>query len=286
METELVERDVVLQPTVAAQVNLRAEHVLSAIVAGLSAAISTIGLRFPAIYGSNWGNGTSLGNDLITLVVAVPVLVLAMIYAARGSARAQLLWLGSLYYMVYNYAFYVFGIPVTPLFVPIVAAFALSGIALVVCMFRLDAEAIGRQFTRRTPARPVAVYLFYVAVMISFLWISQWVKFLMTGHLPEVNSSAEAYHVIAAVDLTFLVGMFFPAACLLWKRNTWGYVLGVTGLVQGAMYLAVMATVCVFGWKLNPGSQLFSGWFINCLVGCTLSLLCLGVLLGSLKTRK
>jgi len=285
METEMLERDVVLQPTLANKEHFRAEHVLSTMVAALAAAISIIGLRFPAIYGSNWGNGTSLGNDLVTLVVAVPVLVLSMIYAARGSARAHLLWLGSLYYMVYNYAFYVFGIPVTPLFVPIVAAFALSGVAVVLTMFRLDAEAIGRRFTRRTPARPVAVYLFYVAVMISFLWISQWVKFVMTGHLPEVNGSAEAYHVIAAVDLTFLVGMFFPAACLLWKRNVWGYLLGVAGLVQGAIYLAVMATVCVFGWKLNPGSQLFSGWFINCIVGCTVSLLCLAALLGNLKAE-
>jgi hypothetical protein len=45
------------------------------------------------------------------------------------------------------------------------------------------------------------------------------------------------------------------------------------------MYFVVMGTVCVFGWKLTPGSQLFSGWFINCIVTLPILLLCLAGLL-------
>ena len=281
MNIQVIDQGPVVQAPAAKRENLRPVYVLSVIVAVLSAAVSAIGLRFPGVYRGNWGNGTSLGNDLVTLVVAVPVLALAIIYAARGSVRARLLWLGALFYMVYNYAFYIFGIPVTRLYLSWIVIFVLSGLAFALGIGNLDVKAISRRFSLRTPGKPVAAYLLYVAAMVSFLWISRWVKFLLTGQVPDVNGSQYAYQVIAAVDLSFMVPLQIPAAYLLWRRRPWGYVLGVVALVQGAMYTAVMAMVCVFGWILTPGSHLFSGWFINCIVGCTLCLLCLaGLLLG------
>jgi hypothetical protein len=285
MNIEVINQDPVVQAPAAKRENLRSVYVLSVIVAVLSAAVSVIGLRFPGVYRSNWGNGTSLGNDLVTLVEAVPVLALAIVYSARGSVRARLLWLGALFYMVYNYAFYIFGIPVTRLYLPWIAVFVLSGFAFALGMGNLDVEAISRRFSPRTPGKPVAAYLLYVAAMVSFLWISRWVKFLLTGQVPDVNGSQYAYQIIAAVDLSFMVPLQIPAAYLLWRRRPWGYVLGVVALVQGAMYTAVMAMVCVFGWILTPGSLLFSGWFINCIVGCTLCLLCLAGLLLSVNKQ-
>jgi hypothetical protein len=283
MEIEVIKPDSAPQSQMAKRENFRPAYVLSVIVAVLSAVVSAIGLRYPGVYRGNWGNGTSLGNDLVTLVVAVPVLALAIIYSARGSVRARLLWLGALYYMVYNYAFYVFGIPVTRLYLPWIAVFVLSGFAFALGMGNLDVEAVSRRFSPRTPGKPIAVFLFYVAAMVSFLWISRWVKFLLTGQIPDVNGSQYAYQVIAAVDLSFMVPLQIPAAYLLWRRRPWGYVMGVVALIQGAMYTAVMAVVCVFGWILTPGSHLFSNWFINCIVGCTLCLLCLAGLLLHVK---
>jgi len=263
----------------------RPSCVLSVIVAVLSAAVSVIGLRFPDVYRSkDWANGMSFGNDLVTLVVAVPLLAVAIIYSARGSVRARLLWLGALYYMVYNYAFYVFGIPVTRLYLPWIAIFVLAGFAFALGMGNLDVEAISRSFSPRTLRRPIAVYLSYVAAMVSFLWISRWVKFVLTGQVPDVNGSESAYQVIAAVDLSLLVSIQIPAAYLLWRRRPWGYVLGTVALVQGAIYTTVMAMVCVFGWILTPGSHLLSAWFVNCVVGSALCLLCLVWLMLGVKT--
>lgn len=287
METAVEKESAVSQEVTVKSENFHLAYVLSTIVVVLTASVSVIGLAFPSVYGSkDWSNGTSLGNDLVTLVVAVPLLALAILYSVRGSVRGRLLWLGALYYMVYNYAFYVFGIPVTKLYVPWIGILALSGFAFALGMGNLDVAAIGRRFSSRTPGRLIAVYLFYVATMVSFLWISQWVKFLGTGKIPEVNGSQNAYQVIAAVDLTLLVSMQVPAAILLWRRRPWGFVLGHVALIQGAIYTAVMATVCVFGWILTPGSQLFSGWFINCVVGCVLCLMCLAALLVNVKNEQ
>lgn len=282
METGFINHDVVVQGSVAKPENLRAAYVVSTITVALSAAASGVGLLFPSVYRGNWG-GMSLANDGVTLVVAVPSLVLAIVYSARGSIRARFLWLGTLFYMLYNYAFYIFGIAVTKLYVPWIATFALSAVSVALLMLNLDVEAIGRAFSPRTPGRWIAAYLAFAGVMVSFMWISQWVKFVLTGHVPEVNGSQDAYHVIAAVDLTFAVPLLISSAYLLFRRRAWGYVLGAAASVQFAMYFAVMTAVCVVNWKLTPGSHLVSGWFINCLITLPLLLLCLAGLLLNVK---
>jgi hypothetical protein len=263
----------------------RLAYVLSAMVALSAATISIIGIAFPSIYRGNWGSGTSIGNDLVTLVVAVPTLSFAIVYSVRGSIRATLLWLGALYYMFYNYAFYVFGIPVTKLYLPIIVTFALAGLSLALGMGSLDIGTIAARFSPRTPGKPIAVYLSLAAVMVSILWCKPWIKFLLTGRVPDVNGSEYAYQVIAAVDLSFMVPLLILAACLLWMRRPWGYVLGAMMSLQGAVYNAVMGTVCVFNWRLT-GAKLFSDWFVSCLVGVSLCLLCVcALVLGVRKVQ-
>ncbi len=44
----------------------------------------------------------AVGQDLIPLVVALPVLVISAILAGRGSRRAHVVWLGLLVYLVYT----------------------------------------------------------------------------------------------------------------------------------------------------------------------------------------
>ena len=56
-----------------------------------------------------WIKATWFGNDWVTLVVAVPLLVIALVMARRGSVPGLLSWLGLVGYAVYNYAYYLFG---------------------------------------------------------------------------------------------------------------------------------------------------------------------------------
>src|SRR5215469_16397216 len=116
MATETQIQEMIAYATAENAAKLRPARVLSWLVAGLAAGLSLAGLAFPSLYGEkNWG-AMSVGNDLMTLVAAMPALVAALVASGRGSARGHLVWLGALYYMTYNYAFYVFALPVTRLF--------------------------------------------------------------------------------------------------------------------------------------------------------------------------
>ncbi|QIN78458.1 hypothetical protein GBA65_07890 [Rubrobacter marinus] len=79
-----------------------APYVLSAAIAVLALVVSAGGL-FAGVYRDNAPMTAAFrGNDLVTLVVAIPVLVVAAALSRRGSRRAWLVWLGSLGYVLYN----------------------------------------------------------------------------------------------------------------------------------------------------------------------------------------
>jgi hypothetical protein len=85
-----------------------------------------------ALYRDNtWSKAAFRGGDLATLVLTVPVLVVALAMARRGNSGARLVWLGVLVFNVYNYAFYVFGTTFNKLFLLYAALLGASILTLV-----------------------------------------------------------------------------------------------------------------------------------------------------------
>src|ERR1700704_2829435 len=123
------------------------EGVLSAVPAWLSVALvpfvalaAGIGLMMPGFYreAPTW-TSQARGQDLVTLVVGVPLLVVGLIGARRGSVRCLLLWLGAVGYMAYAYATYAFATHFNSLFLVYILNFSLSVYALLFGLFHLDA---------------------------------------------------------------------------------------------------------------------------------------------------
>ena len=74
-------------------------YILSAIIAILTVVASAGGLFITDLYWDNaFATSAWRGTDLVTLVIAVPILTAALILSLRGSLRAQLIWLGMLDY--------------------------------------------------------------------------------------------------------------------------------------------------------------------------------------------
>ncbi len=89
---------------------LKTTTILSYLIVLLAVISSAGGLLFRNVYRDNdFVKMTWLGNDAVTLFLAVPILIAALVYSNRGSLKTQLIWMGALDYMLYNYAFYLFG---------------------------------------------------------------------------------------------------------------------------------------------------------------------------------
>jgi len=233
----------------------RAPYVVSAIVAMASVVASVGGLSMKDVYqdDTSWATAALRGGDLVTLVVAVPILALAMVLAGRGSVRARLVWIGALAYTVYNFAFYVFGAAFNDLFLVHVVAFSGSILALILTVASLDASAIARAYRMRASVRAVAAFLILVGVVFATLWSVFSISYAVTGRLSLGAAPLDGMHTVFAIDLSLMAPAMALAGVLLWRGTPWGYVTGAAMSVFGAVYQLNLAAA---GWfQANAGVE-------------------------------
>jgi hypothetical protein len=218
---------------------------LSIMIALLATLASAGGLFLEGVYRDNLlVTSVWRGNDLITLAGAVPALVLALAQARRGSLRGYLVWLGMLDYMLYNYAFYLFGAAFNWFFLIYAALVALSIFTLIIGLVQLDVAALGRQFRAQTPRKFISAYLLLSAIGLSVVYVTQSLQFIFTGQLPAiVTRTGHPTSIVFALDLTLLIPFLLVGAIWLLQRKPWGYVLAGILTVKGPAY-----TLAVGSW--------------------------------------
>ncbi len=152
--------------------------ILSVLIAVLATIAAAGGLLLDGLYRDNeFVTTTWLGNDAVTLFLAVPILVAALVFTGRGSLKAQLVWLGVLDYMLYNYAFYLFGAAFNAFFLIYAALLGLSIFALIFGLVSLDVTRVSQQFSRGIPVRWIGGYFLFVALGLSVVYLAQSIGF-------------------------------------------------------------------------------------------------------------
>ena len=224
---------------------LTAAWVLSGVLLLLMVVQAALGLAVGDLYPEEpWAVAAFRGNDLVTLLVAAPVLAVAMFASRRDASSASLLvWLGMLHYGVYNFAYYSFGGAFSSALLLHVAAFVASMAALLMLATSIDAGRAARGVAGGTRGRVVAGFTTLVGLALVTAWGGLSVRFALTGRLPQDVMPPSAVHLVYAIDLTLLAPVFVVAGVLLWRREPWGSVLAVAINASGAVYLAVLWAV-------------------------------------------
>lgn len=225
------------------ETKLKPVTTLSVLIAILATFASAGGLLLDGLYRDNaFVTTTWLGNDAVTLFLAVPILVAAMIFAKRGSFRAQLIWMGALDYMLYNYAFYIFGTAFNWFFLVYAALLALSIIVLIFGLIKLDVNGISGQVRKDAPVKWIGGYFIFVASGLGLVYLIQSIGFIFTDSVPSiVTMSGHPTNVVFALDLTLLIPWLILGALWLMKRQPWGYVIAGILNVKGPLYTLVLA---------------------------------------------
>ena len=214
---------------------LRAAYAMSWIVAVLMIAASATGLFVHDLYKDGlWAREAVRGGDLITLVIAAPVLILALALSMRGSLRAQAVWIGVIAYTLYNYAFYAFGSEFNDAFLMHIALVSLSVFTLACAIASLDIAAIGARLRNDRTARWVGGYLVAVGLLQGALWVFVLIRNVATGALIE-DIPVRGQHLVFALDLALAMPALVVSGILLLRRSAMGFVLGTAVAVFGAM---------------------------------------------------
>ncbi|MDF2547645.1 MAG: hypothetical protein K0R93_2543 [Anaerosolibacter sp.] len=258
--------------------------ILSIIVMILAIIASAGGIFIGDLYQDNVQTKAAwYGNDLVTLFVVVPLMIWALSSAARESYRAQLVWLGGLWYMVYNYIFYLYGAAFNNFFLLYVALFVLSTYGLIFALIKLDTKRIAETFSTRTPVRRVSCYMVFFSLLLGGLWIAKSIGFIMTGQVPQdILQTGHTTAMVYATDLALLMPATVLSGILLWKREAWGYVLSTIVMMKCVMYSLVLLVMSAVAYlKIGKGDPYIILWSV---LG-TGAFLCLVSLLRSMKGK-
>lgn len=226
--------------------SVRTGLVLSAAIAALMVAASVLGIVVDDLYQEDaWAREAFRGGDIVTLGVVVPVLILALVQARRGSVRAMVVWIGVLAYALYNYAYYVFGASFNDAFLIHIAIFSSSIFALVLAVSNLDVAATAEPLRRRQLARWIGGFLTLVGAGQGALWVFVIVRYAVTGEV-LADIPVRGQHVVFALDLSLLVPALIVAGVLLWRRTAIGYVTAGVVSVMGSLVLLNLLLAAAF----------------------------------------
>lgn len=193
------------------------------------------------------------GNDLVTLLVGLPLLTISARLAFHGSLRGRLLLTGTLGFFLYTYMSMAMMASFNPLFLVYTALFGLSLYAFILSMMSFNLKTLSNQFSAQLPIGWIAGLMFLVGGFILLAWLGRIVQPLMTGSTPALENTTTM--VIQAMDLALIVPLAFLSGILLLRKSAWGYLLASVTLLKGVtLGLGVSAMAINMSLKGVPDS--------------------------------
>lgn len=223
--------------------NWRISWNISLVILIIMTGITILSLACPKLYRDNeFIQSVWRGNDTVTLLAAVPVFALGLFFSRKGSTAGELIRLGMLDYVLYNYAFYLTAAAFSVFFLPYVVLIVLAALGLLAGLLGLDAGRVKDHLGAKLPSRWIAGYQLFVAAGLSAVYLIQYGGFVLRGELPSiVAKSGHVTNIVPALDLTLLVPWLALGGIWLWGRKPWGYVLSGIMVVKGLVYTLVLA---------------------------------------------
>jgi hypothetical protein len=228
--------------------NLRVVYVFSLLIAALTAIASTAGLLAPeTFYPTEALQRAFLTNDIFTLILGLPILLISMWLAWRKKLIGLLFWPGALLYGLYNYIAYLFGMPFASLFFLYLVIVVLSLYTLIALVSSIDGQGVKKRLSGHVPERLGGGVLMFLGS--AYLLLASGV---LVSNLTGSASMSQAELAVFVADF-FAAPAWVMGGLMLWRREPLGYA-GGTGLLFSVCMLFVGVIGIVFlQWMLDGG---------------------------------
>jgi len=189
-----------------------------------------------------------IAQDVITLFVAIPALLIAFVFANRGSLRARYLLSGILGYFLVTYLFYLVMGMYNVLFLVYVVLLGSSFFAFALCLMSFDTDRLPEFFSDEIPVKTAGGFLIFNTVSITLLWLGVVVPPLLDGSVIPLQTEHYTTLIVQGLDLALLLPLCFVSAVLFLKRRPMGYLLAPVYLVfLTLMMMALTAKIIAMG---------------------------------------
>ena len=183
-------------------------------------------------------------QDIVTLIVGVPLLLISLIFARKGLLKGRLLLTGTLGYFLYTYISYTFLLMYNSFFLIYVALMSASFFAFVLAMLSIDIKELKSSFNPQLPVKLIGGFQIFIGVALLFLWLGRIVPSLINKTIPF---GLEHYTtlVIQAMDLGFIVPTAILSGILIIYRSPFGYLLSSVVIIKGITMLTAISAMII-----------------------------------------
>ena len=231
--------------------DLTLAYALSLVVALVMTVASIGGLLFRAvIYPTDALLLSFIPNDVLNLVVGLPILLGSMWLARRGKLIGLLCWPGALFYVLYVYVIYVIGMPFNALFPAYLLLVPLSAYTIIGIVASIDGDAVRQRLTGVVPARIAGGVLAGLAILLIVRQAA-----IIVAALASQTGVDTLERALWIADVTVGCPALLAGGVLLWRRRSLGYVAGAGLLLQYGVLAVGLIPVMAFQ-ALYTGSQI------------------------------
>jgi len=230
--------------------------ILTAIVSYAGIFIESTYARETTLYASQ-----GIGQDIVNLFVVVPILMVATFFAYHKSKSGLLIWSGAIFYLVYSYTIYSFGLHFNHFFVVYCVILGLSFYSFVYFVLSELQGNVSEWFSNKISTRLTGIFLIVIAVLFYFIWLSELIPSIRMNEIPKsIVESGLLINPVHVLDLSICLPALLITGIALIRKKSIGFLLAPTMLIFCIfMAIAIAAMVLVMKSKgLDYDLVLFS----------------------------
>lgn len=182
-----------------------------------------------------------IAQDYITLFVAIPLLIISLLLARKGSVRGRYLLAGSLVYFLVTYLFYSVMAMYNFMYLAYIILLGASFYAFILTLFTFNRSKLSNYFKATTPFKLIGGFLVFCAVSIAFLWLSIIIPPLADGSIIPMQAEHYTTLIVQALDLGILLPAAFISGILLWRKATSGFLIAPVYLVFLSLLMTALS---------------------------------------------
>ena len=181
-------------------------------------------------------------QDVVNLVLGLPVLAFSFWLYRCGGLRGKLLLAGTLANFFYIYLLMAVLAAFNPFFLIYVALFSASLYGMILILVSIDVPSLPQYFTDKFPRRWISGLMIAVGMFLCLAWFGRVVPPTLQGLTPD---SIDVYSTmpVQALDLGLLAPAAIGGGLALWKKKPAGYLLAGIILVKGFSFGTAVAAM-------------------------------------------
>ena len=189
-----------------------------------------------------------IAQDVVTLIIGLPLLLFSLVYARKGSLKARFILAGTLGYFLVTYLFYLVMGMYNVLFLVYAALLGTSFFAFTTTLFSFDLNRLPQAFSKSVPVKTAGGFLILNALLIALLWLEIVVPPLLDGSVIPTETEHYTTLIVQGLDLGLLLPLAVAAGILFIQKKPIGFLAAPVYLVfLSILMIALIGKIIAIG---------------------------------------